>query len=541
MYKFIDLDTGLPALLNKVKTWVTSKLSAKQGTISDLDTIRSGAAAGATAVQDNSYVHTDNNYTSTEKTKLAGLPTGTDVYTKSEVDTKVADAGKVKSVSVNNGTPSQPDAQGNVNVSVPTLTLDDAPTAGSNNAVKSGGIKTALDAKANAADVPTNQDMADAIDDALGEAQVTVVPAGSIGVISSLGSDSDEDALAASMGKKLKVAVLTILNSLGNYAFPDGKPVIDWGDDTPVIYTVQKTIGTGLSATGGDTDVNDGDPLEVSIAITDNLYIVDDDSVVVTMGGQPVAGAWNASTMKVTIAAVTGNVAINVPSLTYVSSGLVSMFDGMNRGGTAGSWQDLANTSRSVAFTGGVTENSDNLQLDGTAIGIGDFADNVSYDGLTWECVIEQASKTSPNKQQTMFFIGKTGAATISVTETTFSGATGYMWLTHARPSTASMTVSTPVFWFNSNVNTKYSISHYGTKMIQNGASINSPGNGMMSNPYKTDYDNKTVVGGKWNADGTVNYGFNGKIYAIRVYSRVLSDAEALHNWKIDKKRFNIS
>lgn len=30
MYKFIDLDTGLPALLNKVKTWVTSKLSAKQ-------------------------------------------------------------------------------------------------------------------------------------------------------------------------------------------------------------------------------------------------------------------------------------------------------------------------------------------------------------------------------------------------------------------------------------------------------------------------------------------------------------------------------
>jgi hypothetical protein len=30
MYKFIDLDTGLPALLNKVKTWVTTKLSAKQ-------------------------------------------------------------------------------------------------------------------------------------------------------------------------------------------------------------------------------------------------------------------------------------------------------------------------------------------------------------------------------------------------------------------------------------------------------------------------------------------------------------------------------
>ena len=33
MYKFIDLDTGLPALLNKVKTWVTSKLSTKQNAL----------------------------------------------------------------------------------------------------------------------------------------------------------------------------------------------------------------------------------------------------------------------------------------------------------------------------------------------------------------------------------------------------------------------------------------------------------------------------------------------------------------------------
>lgn len=33
MAKFIDLDTGLPALLNKIKTWVTSKLTAKQDTL----------------------------------------------------------------------------------------------------------------------------------------------------------------------------------------------------------------------------------------------------------------------------------------------------------------------------------------------------------------------------------------------------------------------------------------------------------------------------------------------------------------------------
>ncbi|MBQ1485455.1 MAG: leucine-rich repeat domain-containing protein [Muribaculaceae bacterium] len=104
MYKFIDLDTGLPAALNKIKTWVNTKLATKQDAINDLATIRIGAAAGTTAVQDNSYVHTDNNYTTSEKTKLAGLPTGTDVYTKEQIDDIVAgiEAGEIQVISVDN-------------------------------------------------------------------------------------------------------------------------------------------------------------------------------------------------------------------------------------------------------------------------------------------------------------------------------------------------------------------------------------------------------------------------------------------------------
>lgn len=53
--------------------------NAKQDAISDLSTIRSGAAAGATAVQDPDYVHTDNNFTSAEKTKLTGIEAGAQV------------------------------------------------------------------------------------------------------------------------------------------------------------------------------------------------------------------------------------------------------------------------------------------------------------------------------------------------------------------------------------------------------------------------------------------------------------------------------
>ena len=50
MYKFIDLDTGLPALLNKVKTWVTSKLTDKQDALvsgTNIKTINSTSLLGS--------------------------------------------------------------------------------------------------------------------------------------------------------------------------------------------------------------------------------------------------------------------------------------------------------------------------------------------------------------------------------------------------------------------------------------------------------------------------------------------------------------
>ena len=90
----IDVDDALSTtsenpVQNKV---VTTALNGKQATISDLSTIRSGAAAGATAVQP-----------ATMNTALAAKQD--------------------------------------------TLTFDNVPTANSNNPVKSGGVKTAIDAK----------------------------------------------------------------------------------------------------------------------------------------------------------------------------------------------------------------------------------------------------------------------------------------------------------------------------------------------------------------------------------------------------------
>ena len=53
--------------------------NGKQDAINDLADIRSGAALGATAVQDQNYVHTDNNFTSALKNKLDGIEAGAEV------------------------------------------------------------------------------------------------------------------------------------------------------------------------------------------------------------------------------------------------------------------------------------------------------------------------------------------------------------------------------------------------------------------------------------------------------------------------------
>jgi len=65
-------------------TALQNGLATKQDTINDLSTIRSGAALGATAVQDPNYVHTDNNFTSTLKDKLDGIEAGAEVNVQAD-------------------------------------------------------------------------------------------------------------------------------------------------------------------------------------------------------------------------------------------------------------------------------------------------------------------------------------------------------------------------------------------------------------------------------------------------------------------------
>lgn len=111
-----------------------------------------------------------------------------------------------------------------------------------------GAATAAQGAKADTALQPTDVDSAmsdtsenpvqnkvvkEAIDDKLSEVTINAIPAGSIAIINDLTTGGATNSLSAEMGKIIKQNVQTILNSLGDYAFPNGKPEISWNGDTP--------------------------------------------------------------------------------------------------------------------------------------------------------------------------------------------------------------------------------------------------------------------------------------------------------------------
>lgn len=470
-----------------------------------------------------------------------------------DVAQAIGEAGEVKSVSVNNGTPSQPDAQGNVNVSVPTLTLDDAPTAGSNNAVKSGGIKTALDTKANAADVPTKTEMSDAIDDALGEAQVTVVPASSVGIISSLGSDSDSDALSASMGKKLKVAVLTILNSLGNYAFPGGKPTIDWGGSSSVTYTVTYPNDSKVTHTGAGDTVELGSSLEVTLGIAsgNDLYVINESSVKVYMGGNEVAGAYDPTTDTVTVNNVVGNVAIVAEAMTYVQNGLVLHLDCRHRGGTgtevSGHWKSLVNYGQSpIDFTLGsaVVAADTGMVFDGSSNSYAetDTALNVMATDGTIEVVATIVDSKSNNHTNTVLVNPIENAIGFCIYNAVAEDGHKCATIMMGRSSSSYPTGTNSPRWAGRVGDTTTDFAIAVTTGAPNGVGHNKGTELTLNRAYHLVVDatahKKLMIGRSKRSAG--DRLLIGTIRSIRVYSGHLSADQQRTNWLIDKKRFNL-
>ena len=104
-------------------------------------------------VSDASYVHTDNNFTTTLKDKLDGIASGAEVNVNADWNANSGDAQilnkptNVSSFTNDAGYQTAVQVQTAISGKQDTLTFDNTPTSNSDNPVKSGGVYTALSEK----------------------------------------------------------------------------------------------------------------------------------------------------------------------------------------------------------------------------------------------------------------------------------------------------------------------------------------------------------------------------------------------------------
>lgn len=194
----------------------------------------------------------------------------------------------------------------------------------------------------------------------------------------------------------------------------------------------------------------------------------------------------------------------------YITDGLVFHLDSMNMGGTSGHWIDSVG-GIDFALTDCDTSGK-GVKFNGrTSIG----KSSASWQYKVSECTIEVCIKIGSRTDWCMVLISNTQGSICFAYSTANSY---YINGAGSFPSSAKPMRS----------DTIQSVSMSKGNCMANGSTI--PAN----EDYYCTLSNALSIGGR---DG--NEMFDGTIYDIRVYNRVLSDAERVNNLKVDKYRFN--
>lgn len=367
----------------------------------------------------------------------------------------------------------------------------------------------------------------------------SMVRIGGSAVINDLVTGGEADALSAEMGKTLRAAILAIYNALGAYAFPEGKPTLNWNSGV-VKHSITATLTNLTPSETIPAEVTDNDGLEITLNLPSNLYVIDDDNLVITMGGQNIEStAYDESTGKITIEHVTGAVVIEAAAITYVQDGLVLHLDCKHRGGVgsevSGHWKSLVNYNGSpLDFTlgSGVTAADTGMVFDGGSNSYGETDDSldVAADSATIEGVFNGATQEyNPvliNPTVNMIGLILYNYNTNKKISTIWMSRTG----NGTTVNNSSLAVGTTAA-----SETDFAMSQSVSRFMNKGVSSTpSEHDAFLMNALHT----KLTIG---RARRSGDFAFTGTIKAIRVYSAVLTEAQQLQNWKVDKKRFNIS
>jgi hypothetical protein len=428
--------------------------------------------------------------------------------------------------------------------------MDNAPTAGSNNPVKSGGIKTAMDNLLQNLTIGSNGNWFVGQTDTNVKAQG---PAGNVNIsdasqlvtilVNDLTTGGAGNILSAEMGKVLKTAISTLIDSMGEYCFPNGRPTLSWeGAKCNVTQTL-----TDVTSNFAPSRVDKNSSLEITLSPVDNLHVFLTGDVTVEMGGTDITStAWNESTGKVTIADVTDDVVITAKSSTYVSRGLVMHLDGKNRGGTAGKWKSLVDyNSNDLYFKlENCDEQSDYVAGNGTS-SIGTAFSNSALttpvtllDVGATEGTIEAAyshAEIASNGNLPIMHNGFGSGNRICLTSwhgSNIQDSENFLVMCTSQVSGERLTGMSKVYSMSS-INAGGYISLKQGSFMLNGTTVAAE---RTENQTTTEESKLSIFYRRTSNDQFAKY----RLYALRVYSVQLTDAERAQNLAIDQKRFNL-
>lgn len=365
----------------------------------------------------------------------------------------------------------------------------------------------------------------------------------------------------------IKNNMQTLLDALADIAFLYNRPTFDWsgdggggGDEPPVVTNCSITQNlTNIDSSFLQNTIVKGNRLLATLSVKDSLtpsdmYVIDDDNVVVTMGGNNItANVYTPATGVIDIPKVTGDVVITASAITYVSTGLVFMLDGKHQGSTQGVWANLINENYPLVLTGdGYTRNSDHIAFDGGTSGstmangiVEDFGFANTVAASTSEAVIMPSSGPT-NAHHVIFITGRDDGTIIGTSYLNGTNEPCMFSVTNVDgDGTNYNAAKTGLLAGTYSANQIISISHYGTSFKLNGENLAQASDakplliGGASSSYNM--NGRFSVCGFTSRNDAYTFPYSGNIYCIRLYNRELTPEEVMQNYRVDKKRFNIS
>lgn len=197
----------------------------------------------------------------------------------------------------------------------------------------------------------------------------------------------------------------------------------------------------------------------------------------------------------------------------YIRNGLVMMFDGLNKGATENAWTDLI-SQKVFNKSGSPTSNNDSWTMSSSKYLSN--TDTLSFPAAS--CTIEVCYDLDTSTSGTIFSpMGNNNIALkiVNTSEVIWSTSSCNVYSTQTTQLSGIHTMS---------VNSSRAMIDLNHQLLQT-ASTNSVSPGTTNG-----------IGGS----STNSNPFNGKIFAIRIYNRILSIEEMYHNQLEDTKRYNL-